>query len=129
MTNCNTKQINFASLGNKKISGSFTGGSITSDGGLLLLREVDKKLQLTSKMAKVIIDKRDKSYVEHSVLQLLRQRIFAIAAGYEDLNDHDILRKDLTFQTVVSKEDNLAGSSTLSRFENSITPEDCMRLS
>jgi len=51
MTNCNTKQINFSSLGNKKISGSFTGGSITSDGGLLLLREVDKKLQLTSKMA------------------------------------------------------------------------------
>jgi hypothetical protein len=84
MTNCNTKQINFLSLGNKKISGSFTGGSITSDGGLLLLREVDKKLQLTSKMAKLITEKRDKSYIEHQALQLLRQRVFAIAAGYED---------------------------------------------
>lgn len=129
MTNCNTKQINFSSLGNKKISGSFTGGSITSDGGLLLLREVDKKLQLTSKMAKLITEKRDKSYIEHQALQLLRQRVFALAAGYEDLNDHNTLRKDITFQTVVSKDDELAGDSTLSRFENSINRDDCIRLS
>ena len=60
---------------------------------------------------------------------MLRQRIFGFAAGYEDLNDHDILRKDCAFQTVVSKEQEFAGSSTLSRFENSIDRQDCVRLS
>jgi len=94
-----------------------------------LLREVDKKLQLTSKMAKLITEKRNKSYIEHQALQLLRQRVFALAAGYEDLNDHNTLRKDITFQTAVSKDDELAGDSTLSRFENSINRDDCIRLS
>lgn len=129
MTDCTTKNINFSPLGRKKITASFTGGSITSDGGLLLLREVDKKLQLTNKIAKLIIDKRDQSYITHPVIQILRQRIFGLAAGYEDLNDHDALRKDIAFQTVVSKEQELAGSSTLSRFENSISRQDCVRLS
>ncbi len=129
MTNCTINKISFSSLGRKKISGSFTGGSITSDGGLLLLREIDKQQQLTNKMAKLIIDKRDQSYVTHPVIQMLRQRIFGLAAGYEDLNDHDTLRKDSAFQTVVSKEQELAGSSTLSRFENSIDRQDCVRLS
>ena len=129
MTNCTINKISFSSLGRKKISGSFTGGSITSDGGLLLLREIDKQMQLTNKMAKLIIDKRDPSYVTHPVIQKLRQRVFGLAAGYEDLNDHDTLRKDSAFQTVVNKEQKLAGSSTLSRFENSIDRQDCIRLS
>ena len=60
---------------------------------------------------------------------MLRQRVFGLAAGYEDLNDHDTLRKDSAFQTVVNKEQKLAGSSTLSRFENSIDRQDCIRLS
>ena len=95
----------------------------------MLLREIDKRLQLTNKIAKLITDKREQSYITHPVLQMLRQRIFGLAAGYEDLNDHDILRKDFAFQTVMSKEQELAGSSTLSRFENSIDRQDCVRLS
>ena len=129
MTNCTTNSMNFSPLGRKKVSGSFSGGSITSDGGLLLLREVDKKLQLTNKIAKLITDKRNQSYITHSVIQMLRQRIFGLAAGYEDLNDHDTLRKDIAFQTVVGMEQELAGSSTLFRFENSISRHDCVRLS
>ena len=129
MAKCLQKIINFSPLHGKNITGSFTGGSITSDGGLMLLREVDKKLQLTNKISKVISDKRNQSYVTHPILQMLRQRIFGLAAGYEDLNDHDTLRKDLAFQTVVSTEQELAGSSTLSRFENAIDRQDCIRLS
>lgn len=120
MANCNTKNISFSSLNRKKIIAGFNGGAIGSDGGLLLLREVDKQLGLTKKISKVFNDHRHQSYVEHSVEHMLKQRIYAIAAGYEDVNDHDSLRNDLCFQTSVGREVSLASSATLSRFENSV---------
>lgn len=120
MANCTLTSLSFSPLNRKKIEASFSGGAITSDGGLLLLREVDKKLGLTKQLAAAIKDARHPSYIEHTVEDMLKQRVYAIAAGYEDINDHDALNKDLCFQTVVGREVNLASSSTLSRFENSI---------
>lgn len=120
MTNCNSKPLRFSSLKGKKIEASFTGGDISSDGGLLLLREVDKKLALTKKFSEAFTDQRHPSYVNHSTHDLLKQRVYALAAGYEDVNDHDFLRNDLCFQTAVGRDVNLASSSTLSRFENSV---------
>ncbi len=95
MTKCNTKQINFSPIKSKRIEYSFTGGNITSDGGVILLRQVDKKLKLTEQAADCIPDKRNSNYVTHSTLEMLCQRVYGIALGYEDLNDHDklMLRK------------------------------------
>ena len=120
MTHCTPKPLRFSSLNGKKIEGSFTGGDISSDGGLLLLREVDKKLGLTRKFSKAFNDQRHQGYISHSIHDLLKQRVYALAAGYEDVNDHDFLRNDLCFQTAVGREVNLASGSTLSRFENAV---------
>ena len=120
MTHCTSKSLRFSSLYGKKIGGSFTGGDISSDGGLLLLREVDKKLGITKKFSKAFNDQRHQGYISHSIHDLLKQRVYALAAGYEDVNDHDFLRNDLCFQTKVGREVNLASGSTLSRFENAV---------
>lgn len=111
MTNCNTKNISFSPLNRKKITASFNGGAIGSDGGLLLLREMDKQLGFIKKISKVFTDYRHQSYVDHSVEHMLKQRVYAIAAGYEDVNDHDLLRNDLCFQTSVGREAALASSA------------------
>lgn len=129
MTNCTPAPLQFSPLNRKKIEASFSGGAITSDGGLLLLREVDKRLKLTKTLSKVIRDDRHASYVDHSVEDMLKQRVYAIAAGYEDVNDHDDLRKDICFQTAVGREVSLASSSTLSRFENSADRRSLVDLS
>lgn len=128
MTNCTPKHISFSPLGRHQITGSFSGGSITSDAGLLLLREVDKRLKLTKRLSGCIVDQRDPRYIVHTVEEMLRQRIYAIAAGYEDVNDHDYLREDLSFQTVVNRSQELASSPTLSRLENAVTRHDCVSL-
>lgn len=120
MTNCNSKPIRFSSIKSKKVEAHFSGGDITSDGGLLLLRQVDKKYGLTRALAKTIQDPRHPGYISHSIEHMLRQRVFAIAAGYEDINDHDTLAKDPCLQLAVGREANLASSATLSRFENSL---------
>ena len=128
MTNCTSKQLNFSPLGRKKVTGSFSGGSITSDGGLLLLREIDKKHKITDKLDSLVYDPRNPLYVTHKQGSMLRQRIYAIAANYEDLNDHDYLRHDLAFQTVVNQNDELASSPTLCRLENRITKAECVAM-
>lgn len=112
MTNCTAKPICFSSLNRKKVEANFTGGNIGSDGGILLLGELDKKLQLTERLRKVIKDDRHPAYIEHTIKAMLRQRVYAIAAGYEDINDHDELRHDLCFQRAIGREVNLASSST-----------------
>lgn len=120
MTNCTSNPMSFSPLKRKKIEANFTGGNIGTDGGILLLRELDKKLQLTKQLSQVINDTRHPAYIEHSIEHMLKQRVYALTAGYEDVNDHDHLRQDVCFQTAVGREVNLASSSTLSRFENSI---------
>lgn len=118
MTNCSTKILEFTSLKSRKIEASFSGGSITSDGGILLLRQVEQKTNLLEKVAKVIPDNREKCKITHSIETMLQQRVFGLALGYEDLNDHSTLRSDIAFQSGVNSTDILASSSTLCRFEN-----------
>ncbi len=112
-----------ANIQGRKIEFNFQGGNVTSDAGGLLLRQVDSKIGLTENLAKVMDDTRVQGQVDHSQQQMLRQRIFAINLGYEDVNDQDFLRKDIGFQTIVGKDSLLASSPTVCRFENRATPK------
>lgn len=91
MTNCTLTQLEFPPLKRRKIQAEFSGGAITSDAGVLLLRSVDQRLQLTERVAEDFHDLRDPAKVQHTVVDLLRQRVYGLACGYEDLNDHDTL--------------------------------------
>ena len=117
MTKCNQRTFVFPSLHRRKIEATFTGGQISSDGGALFLRQADRLIGLTKSLARVLDDSRDSSRVMHSSLSLLRQRIYGLALGYEDLNDHDTLRKDPLIQCAVERSDSLASSPTLCRME------------
>lgn len=118
VTDCTTKNIQFSSCLKRKVEANFEGGDITSDAGLLFLREIDKKLDLTKQLASLVPDPRRADHVTHSMESLLKQRIYGIAAGYEDLNDHNDLRKDIAFQTAVNRDTELGSASTLCRMEN-----------
>jgi len=118
MTLCTSSADLFPTCKSRKIQPDFDGGEISSDGGVLLLRQVDRHLKLTRRLAQVIPDERRKKSCKHGQLSLLRQRIYGLAAGYEDLNDHDTLRNDLMWQTAVDRNQRLASSPTLCRLEN-----------
>jgi len=125
MTDCNKQPLLFSSLKNKKIQADFNGGSLTSDAGALLLREVDKHLGVIDAINKCIPDPRNQFFIAHRQRTMLAQRIFGIALGYEDLNDHQSLRDDPLLQIVtergVTKDDlPLASPPTLCRLENRI---------
>jgi Transposase DDE domain group 1 len=85
----------------RKITAAFDGGEITSDAGLVLVREFDERLGLTAALRGAVPDDRDRRYVTHDVLTLLRQRVYQIAAGYEDANDATYLRHDPTLRPPV----------------------------
>ena len=118
MTNCTRTTLDFPALKRRKIEANFTGGDVSSDGGVLLLREIDRRLGLLKAVDGVLPDPGDPRYVEHSQLSLLRQRIYGLCLGYEDLNDHTDLRRDAAFQTAVNQDQCLASQSTLCRLEN-----------
>ena len=118
MTNCNQSSVEFPGFSRRKIEANFNGGAITSDGGVLLLRAIDKQLQLSQSVASVLEDPRRRKRCLHTTLSLLQQRVYGLALGYEDLNDHHELRNDLALQTALNRCQPLASSSTLSRFEN-----------
>ena len=111
-----------------KIVLDFNGGEITSDSGLLLLRQFDAQLALTKKLTGLCNDWRNPLFIEHHTHEMLCQRIYQIAAGYEDCNDADTLRHDPTFQTIVGKSDPLASQPTLSRLENQADEQTIERL-
>jgi hypothetical protein len=117
MTNRTQKEFGFPSFDRRKIEASFDGGDVSSDGGVILLRQVDRRLGLIQSLATLLPDSRDPAQITHSQEDLLRQRIFGIAQGYEDLNDHDTLRHDLVWQTAVERSESLASSPTLCRLE------------
>jgi len=117
-TVCNPELFQFPAVKKRTVSASFTGGEVTSDGGIALLRQTDRRLGLTKALAKVLPDPRDPDRIEHPLLALVRQRIYGLAQGYEDLNDHDTLRHDLAWQTAVERDRPLASSPTLCRLEN-----------
>jgi len=98
MTDCITQPLLFSSLKSKKIQADFNGGTLTSDAGALLLREVDKRIGLVDAINRCIPDPRNPFYTIHQQKTMLAQRIFGIALGYEDLNDHQSLREDPLFQ-------------------------------
>lgn len=124
-TECHTR---FDFRFQRKLALNFAGGEITSDPGLVLLREFDERLGLSAGLAKLWVDERDRRYTKHSGLELLRQRIYQIAAGYEDGNDANFLRRDATMQIVVRKDgEPLASQPTISRLEND-APWESIRL-
>jgi len=134
MTHCNAPALVFQDLGSRAVVGHFDGGPVTSDAGGLLLREVEAKFHFLDQFARCFTDYRDPDRVEHTLPELLKQRIFALCLGYGDLNDHDRLRYDPLLAVLVDKPDPtgtqrarardrgkaLAGKSTLNRLE--LTP-------
>lgn len=135
-TDCSKKSFEFQPLYSKKVLGAFDGGHISSDGGGLLLRAVEQHTNIIGRFADCFVDHRDPDRIEHTVDQLVSQRIYALALGYEDLNDHDDLRIDPLLAVLSGKADPegldrlrqrdrgkaLAGKSTLNRLE--LTPLD-----
>ena len=124
MTDCNSNPIVFSSFGRRNVVADFAGGAITSDAGALLLREVDRKLGLIDKLDAVIPDPRNQALITHQQVMMLRQRIFAIAMGYEDGNDHQTLRDDPLMQLLTERgikaDQPLASPPTLCRLENRV---------
>src|SRR5205809_71327 len=102
-TECNSQPIVFSSLSRRPVVADFTGGAITSDAGALLLREIDRKIGLIDRLDAVIPDPRNPALITHRQSTMLRQRIFAIALGYEDGNDHQTLRDDPLMQLVTER--------------------------
>jgi hypothetical protein len=120
MTECNQSSFGFEACGSREIVARFDGGTISSDGGALLLRQTDKRLNLLARLAECFLDGRNQEYVEHSILEMLSQRIYGLALGYEDINDHEQLRRDPVFGILAGRkelEEPLAGKSTLNRME------------
>ena len=111
------EKLTFSPLARRQIEADFCGGHITSDAGLLLLREVDKQHRLTRRLASVLQDPRTPELIQHKLNTMVCQRVFGVAAGYEDLNDHEALRFDQALQTALGQDDDLAGKSTLCRME------------
>ena len=126
-------QLIFESLFAKEVIADFAGGRITSDAGGLLLREVDQRYRIAEKAAACLHDSRDSGKVKHHFLTLVRQRLFAIALGYEDNNDAAWLAKDPALKIMAGKPPesggDLASQPTLCRFENGVTTKDLRRLS
>lgn len=124
MTDCNTQSLLFSSLSSRKIQADFNGGSLTSDGGALLLREVDKRIGLIDCINQCIPDPRNQFFIAYQQKMMLAQRIFGIALGYEDLNDHQDLRQDPLFQLIsergIKDDMPLASPPTLCRLENRV---------
>jgi len=136
MTQCNASKYKFQGLKNRQVEGTFDGGLISSDSGALLLRELCEKEGYFKKLCKCFEDHRRQDLIEHNLETLLAQRILGICLGYEDLDDHEELRKDPLLSLVCGETDiegkrrrqevakgiPLAGKSTLNRLE--LTPED-----
>lgn len=130
-TDCYQQTFDFQALGSRRVEVDFSGGYLSSDGGSLLLREVDRVTGLCAKLARCFSDFRNQRFVEHTLPVMLRQRILGIALGYEDINDHDKLRLDALLAAMCGREDllgeerhqaqdkgkALAGKSTLNRLE------------
>src|SRR6201997_1791577 len=126
---CNQFVFGFHPQKRREIRAQFDGGAITSDGGGLLLREVEKRIGILHQFSACFTDYRNPDLIEHPVEELVAQRVYGLALGYEDLNDHEELRNDPLLAVLVEKEDPdnevLAGKSTLNRLE--LTKETASR--
>ena len=132
VTQDNHSKVPLASIFGKRLDIAFDGGILTSDSGALLLREVEARSGILSRISDAIRDRRHKSYVAHSVSDLVRQRVFQIACGYEDANDCDALRSDPGFKAACGclpfSGQDLSSQPTMSRFENQMSRSDLYRI-
>jgi Transposase DDE domain group 1 len=130
MTDCIAPQLHFSFYQNRPLQARFDGGQMTSDAGLLLLREFDQRQGLTARLAAVLADPRESERVDHPLEELLCQRLYQIVAGYEDGNDADRLRHDPAFQLLSGRTPGelLASQPSISRFENRFTARDWVAL-
>ena len=120
MTECNQESFAFTAHFSRRVEAGFTAGQVSSDGGALLLREVDRKINLLGRLAGCFSDGRSSLLVKHQLPEMLSQRIYGLALGYEDLNDHEQLRSDPLLALLSGKrelDEPLAGKSTLNRLE------------
>ena len=138
-TDCSKPIVEFTPLARRQVLGEFDAGAISSDGGVLLLREVDRRINLLDRVDQLIPDPRDPAHIEHDQRTLIAQRVLAIACGWEDLNDHATLRNDLVLQLATNRNASggrgdvdpdrpLASASTLCRLENRIDRQTCVRV-
>jgi hypothetical protein len=117
VTKCYQSSFEFPSVKRRKVEVDFSGGDITSNAGIGLIAQVDRRMGLTRAVARAMADCRRKASCDHSLLDLLQQRTYSLVLGYEDLNDHDELRHDLALQTATSRVETLASPATLCRLE------------
>jgi hypothetical protein len=138
-TDCNKPIVRFTPLGRREVIGQFDAGAISSDGGAILLREVDRRINLLDRVNQLIPDPRDPQHLQHDQRTLIAQRVLAIACGWEDLNDHTNLRNDLVLQLATDRKARgardavdpdrpLASASTLCRLENRIDRKTCVEI-
>ena len=118
MAQCYQNAFEFPLACRRVVEARFDGGEIASDGGSLLLRQAARYLGLTEAVAEALSDQRRRKSCIHDVHALVRQRVYTVALGYEDLNDDDTLRREVGLQTAVERDRPLASASTLCRFEN-----------
>ncbi len=116
MTDCTLSKIEFPRCCGRRVEADFAGGDISSIGGAPLLAAADRRLGLLSGLARRLDDERQAGKVVHKLLPLLRQRVYAVALGDEDVNDHGGLRDDVALQTAVGRDERLASPSTASLF-------------
>jgi len=122
----------FPAVCRKKVTAAFDGGRLTSDGGVLLLAQIERRLGLADRLAKCIEDPRDPAAVQHTIAEMIRYRALLIAAGYPDGNDCDALRADPAFKMAVGRlpesGPDLCSQPTMSRLENLPGPAALMRM-
>jgi Transposase DDE domain group 1 len=128
MPKCTDEAVEFGRVGRRVVQAAFDGGDIVSDGGVLLLKQVDERLGLTRAAALAFGDERRGASVQHSVHSLLAQRIYGLCLGWSDVCDHNVLRNDLVLQTALGRAEPLASAPTLSRLETGATSEHAAAL-
>ena len=122
----------FPAVRGRKITADFDGCRLTSDGGVMLLAMAERRLGIAARLARLVPDRRDPAWVTHTLADMIRARIFAMAMGYEDADDLDHLRRDPAFKLACGRlpetGDDLCSQPTLSRLENAPGPRDVIRL-
>jgi DDE family transposase len=124
-------QLSFDFLPSRPVEIEVSSAPLTSDAGLIPIRQFDEQTQLTAQLAAALEDRRDPKLIQQSLLSMVRQRVYGILAGYADQNDHDSLRSDPVFKLIADRlpeDSDLASQPTLSRFENAVSIADLWRL-
>lgn len=128
MPKCTERRLALGRVGRRVVEAAFDGGDIATDGGVVLLKQVDERLGLTRSAARAMGDPRRAASVEHSLRELLAQRIYGLCCGWQDVTDHNTLRHDLVWQTAVGRDACLGSAPTLSRLENAAGPRQTWAL-